>query len=185
MKNHSILLISGPLAVGKTSIREVLVNKYGYTALQSSAYLRKLAASQGIPIERSTLQVLGDRLDLQTQYQWIVIDVALPQIQANPSQCLWIVDAVRKEEQVKLFREHFGSAVKHVHFNCAESLLKNRYETRNRQDDSAEYEVAISHPNEIASRNLSLIADWTIDVDNLTSESAADMVKKLVGATTH
>lgn len=173
MENLSILLISGPLAVGKTSIRDILVHSYGYAVLQSSSYLRALAAKRGIAIERTTLQTLGDSLDLETQYSWIVIDIALPQIQATPDQRLWIVDSVRKVEQIALFRKHFGSAVTHVHFTCPEFILKKRYETRNRQDDSTGYEDAISHPNEIASRSLLRIADRVLDLQDLSNENAA------------
>ncbi|VVN41427.1 hypothetical protein PS664_05444 [Pseudomonas fluorescens] len=169
----SILLISGPLAVGKTSVREVLCDRYGFSALQSSTYLKELAATCGIIVDRAALQVLGDSLDLETQYSWIVSDVALPQIQARPSQFLWIVDSVRKAEQVALFREHFGDAITHVHFTCSELILKNRYETRNRQDDSTTYEDAINHPNEISSRGLSGIADRVLDLQDLSSQDAA------------
>lgn len=176
MENLSILLISGPLAVGKTSTRESLMDRHGYVAVQSSPYLRALATERGIGVERAGLQMLGDSLDLETRYSWIVTDVALPQIQARPEQYLWVVDSVRKVEQVKLFRDYFGSAITHVHFTCPESVLKERYDTRDRQDDSTPYEDAINHPNEISSRSLFQIADRVVDLQELTSEQAASLV---------
>lgn len=178
MDSLCILLISGPLAVGKTSIREALTAQHGYVAIQSSPYLKALAAQRGIAVERTNLQRLGDALDLETQYSWLVKDVTLPQIAAQPEQYLWVVDSVRKKEQVSLFRERFGSAITHVHFLCAESVLKKRYEARSRQEDAMPYEEAINHPNEVSSRSLSQIADRVVDLEALTSEKAADLVAK-------
>jgi hypothetical protein len=178
MDSLSILLISGPLAVGKTSIREALIATHGYAAIQSSPYLKELAAQRGITIERANLQQLGDALDLETQFSWIVDDVALPQIAAKPEQLLWVVDSVRKMEQVGRFRDCFGSAITHVHFTCPESVLRERYGMRGRLDDTITYEQAISHPNEMSSRGLSLLADRIVDLGELTSEKAADLVAK-------
>jgi len=176
MNGLSILLISGPLAVGKTSIREVLTARHGYVAVQSSPYLKELAALRGIIVERASLQRLGDALDLETRFSWIVYDVARPQIAAKPEQLLWVVDSVRKTEQVRLFRDCFGSAIMHVHFTCSESVLRNRYDMRGRQDDAVAYEEAISHPNEVSSRSLSQIADRIVDLEQLSSDKAADLV---------
>lgn len=178
----SILLISGPLAVGKTSVREQLVAKHEYSAIQSSSYLRELAAMKGIALERSNLQMLGDSLDLETQFGWVVSNVALPQIQAKPKQKLWIFDAVRKPEQVSLFRDQFGASVRHVHFTSPEPILKKRYDSRARSDDSVSYEDAISHPNEYSSRSLSQIADRIISLEELSSEDAALLLAKWVNS---
>lgn len=176
MTDISILLISGPLAVGKTSVRETLVAHHGYLALQSSSFLRELASSCGIPSERASLQTLGDFLDTETQFSWVVKSVALPQIQENPERKFWVFDAVRKPEQVALFREQFGAAIRHVHLTCSEPVLKQRYELRGRHDDSVSYEVAINHPNEVASRSLSRIADQIFRMDDLTSEEVSKII---------
>lgn len=177
-----ILLVSGPLAVGKTSVREMLIAKHGYAAIQSSSYLRELAIAKGIALERKNLQVLGDSLDIETQFSWVVSKVALPQVQAKPEQELWIFDSVRKPEQVSLFRGQFGASVRHVHFICPESILKNRYESRVRTEDAVSYEDAINHPNERSSRSLSQIADRVISLEKLSSEDAAQLLASWVGS---
>ncbi|MGN0927270.1 hypothetical protein [Ectopseudomonas mendocina] len=177
---QSILLISGPLAVGKTSVRELLTTKYGYIAIQSSSYLRELATIRGIALERTSLQMLGDSLDMDTQFGWVVSEVTLPQIQAKPEQKFWIFDAVRKSEQISLFRNYFGSSVRHVHFTSSEHVLKERYESRARADDALSYEEAINHPNERSSRSLSLIADRVISLEELSSEDAAQLLNNWV-----
>jgi len=170
---QSILLISGPLAVGKTSVRELLTVKHGYVAIQSSSYLRELAATKGIAWNRANLQLLGDTLDLETQFGWVVSDIALPQTKAKPEQKLWIFDAVRKPEQISQFRNCFGSSIRHVHFTSPEHVLKKRYESRARSDDTVPYEEAINHPNERSSRSLSQIADRVISLEELSCEDAA------------
>lgn len=182
MKNITVLLISGPLAVGKTTFRDALTKEYGYVAIQSSTYLKALAVERQIEIDRTSLQALGDLLDQETQYSWVVTDVALPQISSMPGQLLWIVDSVRKAEQVKLFREQFEASVVHVHFTCPEKVLKKRYETRDRQGDSVLYEDATKHSNEVSSRGLVQIADLVVDLDELTSDAAACMVSSWVAS---
>lgn len=177
---QSILLISGPLAVGKTSIRELMVAKHKYLAIQSSSYLKELTATKGTILDRANLQALGDSLDLETQFSWVISKVALPQIQAKPEQKLWIFDSVRKPEQVRLFRNQFGASVRHAHFICSDRILKERYESRARSDDAVPYEAAINHPNERTSRSLSQIADRVINLEDLSSEAAAQLLAEWV-----
>lgn len=181
MSLQVILLVSGPIAVGKTSIRDYLVENLGYLAIQSSTYLKELAVAKGISLERANLQMLGDLLDLETDFSWVVSEVAVPQIRAKPVQQLWIFDAVRKPEQVGHFRNQFGTSVRHVHFTCSESILKQRYDSRCRSDDGVAYEIAIDHPNERSSRSLSEIADIVICLDELNSADAAKLLHLRLG----
>lgn len=172
----TILLISGPLAVGKTSVREYLTARHGYIAIQSSSYLKELAAINEVVLERASLQMLGDCLDIESQFSWVVSRVALPQIQAAPEQKLWVFDSVRKPEQVVLFRNQFGESVRHVHFTCSEPILKQRYHSRSRADDAVPYEDAINHPNERSSRNLDQIADRVVNLEEHSAEEAAKLL---------
>ncbi|WP_433587995.1 AAA family ATPase [Pseudomonas koreensis] len=172
----TILLISGPLAVGKTSVRENLTAQHGYVAIQSSSYLKELAAMKEIALERANLQMLGDWLDMESQFSWVVSRVALPQIHAVPEQTLWVFDAVRKPEQVVLFRNQFGESIRHVHFTCSEPILKQRYQSRARVDDAVSYEDAINHPNELSSRSLDRIADRVVNLEEHSAEAAAKLL---------
>ena len=160
----SLVLLSGPIAVGKTSVREELLAKHGYNYVRSSGYLIDLAGKQGRGEARTSLQDLGDRLDMETDYRWVLDEVARPAFAAHPDKFHWLVDAVRKRRQVEHFREAFGPRVLHVYLNAQEEVLQQRYAARLASDkDATPYDIAIRHENEVASRDLIHIADLVLD----------------------
>ena len=126
-----LVLLSGPVAAGKTSLRQELMEAHGFDYVRSSAYLKALAAQQNLGDGgRTSLQDLGDDLDLRSDYRWVLDDVARPGFAASPAQRRWLVDAVRKERQIEHFRDAFGTSVLHVHLTASEDVLRQRYMTR-------------------------------------------------------
>ncbi len=182
MSVRSVLLLSGPLAVGKTAVRVELMSAHGFGYVRSSEYLRGIAKAERLAIERGSLQYLGDRLDVTTDYRWLIDDVARPAIEGNLQKALWIVDAVRKVRQIEHFRSAFASAVYHVHFTATEQELRRRYIDRQREHgskaDLTPYEVAIDHDNERFSRSLIDHADLVVDLTTASSREAADFIVK-------
>ncbi|MGH6648034.1 AAA family ATPase [Aquabacterium sp.] len=180
-KLEALVLLSGPIAVGKTSVRDELLSTYGFDYVRSSAFLKALAEEQGQSDQRASLQDLGDRLDLETDYRWVLDNVARPGIAASPDQKHWLVDAVRKKRQVEHFREAYGARVLHVHLDAPEIVLQQRYASRSSSiRDLTPYQSAVQHENEVASRSLIEIADHVFDTSALTSQEIAEaIVKKL------
>jgi adenylosuccinate synthase len=168
--------LSGPLAVGKTTLRDALINDHHFDYAKSGKYLTYRASQLGIPISRTSLQDLGDKLDVDTDYQWLINDVVIPAMQGNSICERWIVDAVRKERQVKHFRDSFKTTaeVLHLHLTAPEAVLKTRYESR--KADTVSYAVACSHENEKASRALIQIADMICDTSVSSAKHIADEV---------
>lgn len=161
-----LLLLSGPLAVGKTTVREMLERDYGFSNVRSSEYLRARAAEKGLAPDRLNLQELGDGLDASTDYKWLLDDVARPLFTANPGAKYWLVDAVRKKRQIEHFRAAFGGSVIHAHLTAPEEVLRGRYEERLlAKGESVEgaYERAIDHDNERSARALVEVADIVVD----------------------
>lgn len=161
-----VLLLSGPVAVGKSTLATKLVGDHGFRTIRSGNHLRSVAAQLGSDTTRRDLQDLGDSLDLQTDYLWLIDDVASPQIEAAPDHAHWLLDSVRKERQVEHFRSRFPHVV-HVHLIAPEEVLRSRYEARlaagGEYEGSTPYDVAVGHPNEVASRGLIGIADHVVD----------------------
>jgi hypothetical protein len=181
-----ILLLSGPLAVGKSSVAALLVDRGGFARVRSGKFLSDLAMKRGRTIDRPTLQELGDRLDLETDYRWLIDEVAVPAIAAHPTQDRWLVDAVRKDRQVAhFFRQEFPERVIHVHLTADEGVLRERYEARLRAGNDYEgnksYDTAIRHPNELAARSLREIADHTIETNELRPERILEMLLNTLG----
>lgn len=170
-----LVLLSGPVAGGKTTLREELIAAHGFEPVRSSGFLRQLAAQRDLAADRTTLQDLGDGLDRQTDYRWLLDQVCKPAFAASPAQHRWLIDAVRKRRQVEHFRAAYGHAVFHVHVTAPETVLHRRYTVRG---DSTPYEVAIQHENEVASRSLSEIADLVLDTSKESLVEGALLVMR-------
>jgi hypothetical protein len=176
----TILLLSGPIASGKTTLADELIARHGFKRLKSSDYLKLLCQRRGHEISRLMLQQSGDRLDEETDYRWLVDDVACPQIAADPKQQRWLIDSVRKERQIFHFRSVFGSDVLHVHASAPDVVLKERFEHRltsgQHHEGATTYAEATSHPNEISARALATIADVSINLSEFDPNRAATLI---------
>lgn len=181
MCSKIILLLSGPIAVGKSSFANNLVENHDFKRIRSSTYLLEKAKLLGLRTEREVLQTLGDNLDNETDYSWVINSVAAPVLEKDPSHKFWLFDAVRKERQVELFREHFESfKVHHLHLIADEMTLESRYSSRAFISDTKKYSQVIMHKNEISARELINIADTVIDIeDNSISQLAVQFLENL------
>lgn len=166
-----ILLLSGPIGSGKSSVARVLNDCYQYRSISSGGYLRSIALDHS----REALQDAGDRLDRDTDYRWLIDQVAAPTIAAVPSQHYWLLDAVRKTRQIEHFRELFGISVWHVHLHAPEDVLSERVNNRT-ASLAGDYQTAIRHPNEVAARDLGRVADHVYDSSLLTTQQIAESI---------
>ena len=175
----TILLLSGPVASGKSCVAELLKSKHAFKKVSTGEYLTKLAKERGKQGGRTLLQEMGDELDIETDYTWPV-DLAMQQMAGAGGD--WLLDAVRKERQVFHFRQRFGLKLFHAHLFAPEHILAQRYKerlaNRTKSDDDIPYEVAIQHSNERAARALINIADLKIDTNDLSSEDAAQRIRE-------
>lgn len=184
--NNRLLLLSGAVGAGKTSVANALLDTHGFRRISTGRHLAGLATTQGQPHKRAVLQQLGDTLDVQTDYLWPV-NLAIEQVQevAEGEALVWLLDAVRKPKQVAHFRGAFA-LVLHVHIAASEEILRERYLQRqtigDERDAAVSYEALVRHPNEVASRALGSIADVVQDSSNRSVGSIAeDIVKAIQG----
>lgn len=173
-----LLLLSGPMASGKTSVSAALQEYFEFLPISSGAFLRGQLAARNEPPDRHNLQEFGDSLDRATNFSWLIESVAKPAIDDRPDADNWLLDAVRKSRQVELFRLNFGNAVMHVHFVAAESLLQQRYAERG-PSHLAEYQASVGHPNEQNARLLGRMADKVFDTGTHTAAEIANQIMEL------
>lgn len=173
-----LLLLSGPMACGKTSISHSLRARYGFLPISSGAYLRDELTSRNQILDRHNLQELGDELDRETNFSWLVEAVAIPAINARPDIENWLLDAVRKPQQVELFRLRFREAVKHVHIVAPEIVLEQRYAARSPLS-LQQYQADVMHPNEQTARSLAAFADQILDTEELVPLAIADQIMEI------
>lgn len=172
---YKLLLLSGAIGAGKSSVATEMEVHSGFRKISSSGYLRAYGQRLFPAEERHQLQELGDRLDRETDFQWIVKDVAVTAIEDSPYVENWLLDAVRKPRQVEHFRDRFGHRVRHIHLIAPETLLRERYVRRADANDTS-YDQAVTHPNEVAARSLESIADGVFDTSRLTPTEIAHRV---------
>lgn len=180
-----ILLFSGPAAAGKSSICLLLEEQQQFVPIKSSIYLRSIVEKSGDQVTRDVLQQTGDRLDTQTDYNWLIESVAKPQMATRPEHDRWYVDSVRKREQIGRFVVAFPGQIFHVHVTAPDDILRSRLLQRSTTDRGANYEKSfdehILHPNEIAARSLGDIADLVIDTSiNDAREARDNIVRKVL-----
>lgn len=154
--------------------------------MRTGAYLAERAARKGLLPNRSSLQEIGDKLDNETDYQWIVDEVARPALASKPEALFWLLDSVRKKKQIEHFRAAFGSSVFHAHLVAPEELLRKRYEARLAEGGEYEgnipYEVAAKHPNEVSARDLTGVADTIVSVVGKNPEQiVATLIRSMGG----
>lgn len=178
-----ILLLSGPLSVGKTSVARVLTDEFQFRRISSGDYLRGILAKRKLPETRQELQDLGDMLDRETDFSWLIDPVARNEIAQAPDQTSWYVDAVRKPQQVAHFRGAFPQVL-HVHLTANEDVLAARFAVRDRAGDFAQdfglYEQAINSENEQSARALKYIADSVIDLGKRSPHQATVDIMRLL-----
>jgi adenylosuccinate synthase len=179
-----LLLLSGPVAVGKSSVAYQLVHGHGFRSISSGRYLEHKARKRGTGISRSDLQQLGDSLDVQTDYRWLVEDIVIPAIDGDNPASRWLLDSVRKERQIHHIRAHYAESVCHVHFSAPEHVLRGRYEARSGTGGEyagrTPYTTAIQHPNELEARYLVNIADLVIDMTAIEPAEAVQLALQYV-----
>lgn len=179
-ENRTILLLSGPLAVGKTSIATELESFHAFRRIRTGQYLANLAAMGGATSNRTDLQEIGDSLDAQTDFRWVVDEVAAPAIESDETTDRWLFDSVRKHKQIDHFRSRYGREIFHLHLTASESFLEKRYEDRLKSAGeyagNVPYAVACIHSNEVASRSLIDVADTVLDVEGKQIEELAEIV---------
>tara|TARA_R110002110_G_scaffold149812_5_gene341216 strand:- start:316 stop:852 length:537 start_codon:yes stop_codon:yes gene_type:complete len=169
-----LLLLSGPFHVGKTTVANELCNRLGFTKVSSGDYLRGIAKMRGMTNERIQLQKIGDQLDIETDYKWIVSEVSAKEIERQTKVEFWLFDSVRKHRQVEHFRAAYNDFVCHVHLTCPEATLRKRYSEGEIGGNS--YDDAILHPNEVEARSLQTIADLVIDTSDRAGSDIANLI---------
>lgn len=165
----ALVLLSGPSAVGKTAVASPLASQFGFARVSTSAYLKELAAARGEKVSKASLQAIGDEMDGTTDFGWVA-DRAQLAFEEHPGVAKWLLDSVRKERQVQIFRQRFGRAIMHIHLTAPEEVLRQRYESRRAADDDhTSYDEMAAHPNEVSSRSLIRLADFIFDTSKVSS----------------
>lgn len=121
-----VIVLSGPVASGKTTLADILTARFGCHIFKT----RELIATVlGTRSERVSLQRAGDKLDRTTGGRWVAEAVARSASRL-PESAVLIIDSARIKDQIDAIRDAFGARVVHVHLTASVAELRNRYASR-------------------------------------------------------
>lgn len=157
---QDIILVSGAIASGKTSICDMMARRYSFQVLSTRYLVQAATATTG---DRESLQKAGENLDQSTNGRWVAAALTLL-VQKLPAAVFILVDAVRTRSQITAIREAFGPRVAHIHLTAPLDVLAQRYLVRRsevRELDS--YAGLKVNKTEADIEELAHVADVVID----------------------
>lgn len=178
----NIVVLSGPVSVGKTTMARKLAEEFGLELFKTRDYLRFLAERKGIESERGALQEFGDYQDRKTNGRWVCdgLEKFWRDKHIDLDKKSVIVDAIRIKEQIKCIRKGFGSKVVHIHLRAPREQLEKRYKARPHEGikEFKSYDEVQQNKTEQNVTSLALTADIVIDTSQCRLE---DVVIKTAG----
>jgi adenylosuccinate synthase len=165
-----VIVISGPIAVGKSSFVKALVERCGATKVGTRDYILR---QTGCANERGALQEAGDALDAKTGGTWVADSVVEAAANAA-SEAVLLVDSARIAAQVRELRARFPGKIFHVHLHAGPDELERRYLNRDPElNEFSTYAEASAHGTEAQVGTLAGIANLVLDADHADLETLA------------
>jgi adenylosuccinate synthase len=164
MQPKLIVVVSGPVAGGKSQLARGLVQRFRGLRLSTRALLEP-RLPEGVAPSRKTLQQTGAELDQQDP-GWVADGFS--QVIFEATEELIVIDAARIAPQVEALRRAFGRGVRHVHVTASAETCAARYEERRGTGsvvEDIEYSEVMGDPTESQVDSLGDIADIRVDSD--------------------
>ncbi len=167
-----IVLLSGKIGVGKSTLCNKLAHTFGSRLVKTRELIESLATQKiaDFKVGRVSLQEYGEQLDRETEGRWVADAVDLIS-KENPSIETLVIDSVRIQAQIDELRSRFGLNVFHIHLTAAEAVVAERYADRPPKfAELATYQDTQRNSTEAAVEQLALKADALIDTSYSTAE---------------
>lgn len=163
-----IVLLSGSVAAGKTTLGESLVTRFGLSVLKTRQLI--LSLNPDVAPDRESFQRHGDMLDVETKGVW-VRDALARLTSSKPDDSTFVVDSIRTLDQAKAIRKAYGERVFHIHLEAPEEVLSARYMARPGQGmkELASYSEVQKNATEKLVVQLNRAADVVIDTGRCTA----------------
>lgn len=167
---NRLILLSGPISSGKTTLAKGLAEHYGFGIFKTSDVIRS-KIQNGSEANRKILQDEGDKYDRDTNGRWVLNELKI-WVDLNSSSTGVIVDSVRIIEQINAINEAYWPHVLHIHLTAAKAELERRYSARSKPgpDASTTYESVKENSTESQIGSLSNSADLVIDTKRCTTD---------------
>lgn len=173
-----IIVFSGPIAVGKSTVIEHLCHLVGGVRISTRELIQKLKPN--VPSSRSELQAAGEALDSETHGKWVANSIASIVHQGENGLPL-VVDSARIPSQVKELKREFGEVVYHIHLTAPRHVLERNFDQRKQKQGNASladcinYEDLLKSNTESQISSMSAVADKVINVERLEPASVVTL----------
>jgi len=175
---RQVVLLSGPVASGKTTLAESLEAKYGFHRFKTRQLIQSI---REVKTERRALQRAGEALDRKTGGHWVA-DALGKVVQTLADDSCIVVDSVRIKSQIDAVRRAFGARVIHIHLTASEEKLRDRYEKRVRSiEELGNYAEVRADKTERLVGRLASVADIVVDTEQSTNEGVLVRVASRLG----
>ena len=174
-----VILLSGPVAVGKSSLAKELIRRYQFVLLKTRHLIS--AALSETDKERTAFQMAGEDLDRRTGGKWVSAALLKEASKLQGNETV-LVDSVRIAEQIVEVRNAFGDSVVHVHLTCEEAELARRYGKRSGElEELPSYSTVRENPTEARVGSLEDIADILISTHRSSLDDVVVRVSSHLG----
>ena len=162
-----VVLLSGPIASGKTTLAQLLADRFGFCVVNTHELLLTYVVE-----DRRSLQAAGASLDNSTGGSWVRDGLFQLQRQCA-AEVSFVVDSVRTLEQIWWVRDAFGESAEHVHLTADVEVLSDRYGYR---CEGYRYEDVSDDPVEQRVNLLETSTGLVLDTGCLTPELVLERV---------
>jgi cytidylate kinase len=171
-----VIVLSGPVGSGKTTVAHAL-GADGASRFSTRGVLTKYAAARGQVADRRSLQLLGERLDIETAGTWVIEACERDVKEA----AVVVIDSVRIAEQLAAVKSRWEMV--HVHLTAPLAVLAARYEERRRAAPELElesFEAVRAHRVEASIDQLAAMADLSLDTKTHGPTEVVHRVRGLI-----
>lgn len=146
---RKVVVISGHICTGKSELARRLGDQFGFHLIKTSDLLKAIAHKRGKRTDRLALQALGDELDEETSYKWLLTATLADVSEIDAARPI-VIDNIRRWGQLEQFRRHHELLVVHAHLWAGHDELEKRFKKKlaGREGEPESYEDADLIKNE-------------------------------------
>lgn len=172
---RKVIGFSGPIATGKTTAANVLMGK-GFHYVRFSQILGEMLKAEGKEINRSNLQEIGNRVNLEQGQYWLCKEL----VGKIPTDKNVVIDGLRHPEDHSFLSEYYGPDFVHIFVDTDVEIRRERYLLK--PGSITEFNNAIEHPVEKNTYKLMNLANLVIqnNTQKTQFESALLNIEELI-----
>jgi adenylosuccinate synthase len=167
-----IILLSGQVCAGKTTLARLLAARFGAIHVKTSECIRVHRPT--VARERRAMQHAGEQLDRATGGAWVIdaLRTHLGSDGEHDSGAIVVLDSVRIAGQIEAIRRGYGNRVLHLHLDAPVPTLAARYKRRPPSEikELKNYRLVLENATERGVKKLARIADVVVSTDRCTEE---------------